>query len=67
MTAAPTSTRKRLGVLTPSSNTVLEPVAVGLTAGLPNLSFCADCERPPDPAAPGWVRLVIIRNNVFYL
>ena len=39
MTAAPTSTRKRLGVLTPSSNTVLEPVAVGLTAGLPNLSL----------------------------
>ena len=37
MTAAPTSTRKRLGVLTPSSNTVLEPV--GLTAGLPNLSL----------------------------
>jgi maleate isomerase len=39
VTAAPTSTRKRLGVLTPSSNTVLEPVAVGLTAGLPNLSL----------------------------
>jgi maleate isomerase len=39
MTVALTSTRKRLGVLTPSSNTVLEPVIVGLTAGLPNLSL----------------------------
>jgi Arylmalonate decarboxylase len=39
MTVSLTSTRKRLGVLTPSSNTVLEPVIVGLTAGLPNLSL----------------------------
>jgi maleate isomerase len=39
MTVALTSTRKRFGVLTPSSNTVLEPVIVGLTAGLPNLSL----------------------------
>jgi maleate isomerase len=39
MTVALTSTRKRLGVLTPSSNTVLEPVIVGLAAGLPNLSL----------------------------
>jgi maleate isomerase len=38
MTVALASTRKRLGVLTPSSNTVLEPVIVELTAGLPNLS-----------------------------
>jgi maleate isomerase len=38
MTVALASTRKRLGVLTPSSNTVLEPVVVELTAGLPNLS-----------------------------
>src|SRR5271167_2080912 len=41
MAVALTSTRKRLGVLTPSSNTVLEPVIVGLTARLP----LADCER----------------------
>jgi maleate isomerase len=39
MTVALTSTRKRLGVLTPSSNTVLEPILVGLIAGLPNLSL----------------------------
>jgi maleate isomerase len=39
MTLARSSTRKRLGVLTPSSNTVLEPIAVGLTAELPNLSL----------------------------
>src|ERR1700733_15145834 len=39
MTVSLTSTRKRLGVLTPSSNTVLEPVIIGLTAGLPNLSL----------------------------
>jgi maleate isomerase len=39
MTVAVASTRTRLGVHTPSSNTVLEPVIVGLTAGLPNLSL----------------------------
>jgi maleate isomerase len=39
MTVALTSTRKRLGVLTPSSNTVLEPVIAGLTARLPNFSL----------------------------
>ncbi len=39
MTVARTSTRKRLGVLTPSSNTVLEPIVVRLAARLPNLSL----------------------------
>jgi maleate isomerase len=39
MAGALTSARKRLGVLTPSSNTLLEPVAIGVTAGLPNLSL----------------------------
>jgi maleate isomerase len=39
MTVALTPARKRLGVLTPSSNTVLEPVIVGLTARLPNLTL----------------------------
>jgi maleate isomerase len=39
MTVALTSTMKRLVVLTPSSNTVLEPVIVRLTAGLSNLSL----------------------------
>jgi maleate isomerase len=39
MTIALTPARKRLGVLTPSSNTVLEPILVGLTAGLPNLTL----------------------------
>jgi maleate isomerase len=39
MTGALTSARKRLGVLTPSSNTVLEPVIVELTAGMPDLSL----------------------------
>jgi len=32
-------TRKRLGIITPSSNTVLEPVVTGLAAELPNLSL----------------------------
>src|ERR1700733_14031692 len=39
MTVSLTSTRKRLRALTPSSNPVLDPVIVGLTAGLPNLSL----------------------------
>jgi maleate isomerase len=39
MTVGFPSARKRLGILTPSSNTVLEPLAVRLMDGLPNLSL----------------------------
>jgi maleate isomerase len=39
MTLARSSTRKRLGILTPSSNTVLEPTSVALTAELTDLSL----------------------------
>ena len=45
----------RLGMLTPSSNTVLEPLAADMVSGLPNV------ERPLQPLQSHGNRLVGVR------